>query len=145
MHYPHSLQGHGPAPGVSGGQGRPAQAVLPAPGSADGLWPSQPGAHLGQPGRAGDQPQEETGARVRQPHHPQVQGGGCTLYIILCTCLCRYMDWYIKQQHEQHEQLRQRQLDLQHQQEAARQRIKMKQRQEAPVAKASQVRRNSDM
>ena len=51
----------------------------------------------------------------------------------------RYMDWYIKQQHEQHEQLRQRQLDLQQQQEAARQRIKMKQRQEAPVGQANQV------
>ena len=55
------------------------------------------------------------------------------------------MDWYIKQQHEQHEQLRQRQLDLQHQQEAARQRIKMKQREEAPVGQASQVWRNNAM
>ena len=45
----------------------------------------------------------------------------------------RYMDWYIKQQHEQHEQLRQRQLDLQQQQEATRQRIKIKQRQPAQV------------
>ena len=55
------------------------------------------------------------------------------------------MDWYIKQQHEQHEQLRQRQLDLQQQQEATRQRIKMKQRHEAPAGLSTQVGRDDNM
>ena len=55
------------------------------------------------------------------------------------------MDWYIKQQHEQHEQLRQRQLDLQQQQEATRQRIKMKQRHEAPAGLSTQVWRDDNM
>ena len=55
------------------------------------------------------------------------------------------MDWYIKQQHEQHKQLRQRQLDLQHQQEATRMRIKMKQRHEAPAGLSTQVWRDDNI